>query len=80
MNGRNGCDESEWHGYYFIARTDTRSEQRQVKRAGSTVHANTVLRLTVSGKFLLECCYFASQCKLAAIQNAHDRSIHFILD
>src|ERR1700675_1027040 len=48
--------------------------------AGPGVYANAVFRLTIRRELLLECCDFATERELAAVENALNRSVDFVLD
>ena len=56
------------------------ASKRKVQGACSRVHTNTVFRLAQGRELLFERCNLTSQCKLAAVQHALNRSIDLVFD
>ena len=80
VNRRYGRHKGKGNGNHLIAGANSGREQGKVQSAGSGVHANPVLGLTIGGEFLLKRCHFASQGKLAGFQYALNGGVNFILN
>src|SRR6185437_3134873 len=71
-NRRNCCHERMAYGYHFVARTDSSSEQRKIKRVITTIDSDRIFDPNEIGKMLLEITQLLAEHQVALRQSVGD--------